>query len=470
VKQKDQSAAGRGDVRGLRFSIMGAARSGLAVAGLLVAKGGRVFLSERASRERFQEAAATLERIGVQYEFGGNTKRVLDTDILVLSPGVPSDAPLVNEALAAGIDVLSELEVASWFCRGPMVAVTGTNGKTTTTVLTGRMFYDVRRPTVIAGNIGTAFSQVVERTTPEGVAVLEVSSFQLDHIRWFRPKVAVILNITPDHLDRYDHSFEKYIAAKQRIFENQTDGDVLIYNAGDEVTRSAVEGHVSSGVRLLPFDLSSLLRASGTGFEGAYKEHGVLTITLSGEGHAIIPSTDISLRGEHNLANAMAASLAAMVMGVTPASIRATLKNFKGVEHRLEFVRQLDGVEYVNDSKATNVDSVWYALRSFEKPIIVLMGGRDKGNDYSRLVESVREHVKAIIAIGESSGRVVNAFTGVVPVTESSSMQDAVIAARERAVPGDVVLLSPACASFDWFSDYEHRGRVFKDAVMALSS
>ena len=468
MKQVQVPSERRGDVRGLRFSVLGGARSGLAVASLLASKGAHVFVSDKAAEELMQEAALTLKHLGIPFEFGGNSDRVLEADALVVSPGVPSEAPIVQKALAAGIEVLSELEVASWYCKAPMIAITGTNGKTTTTSLTARMFYDARQSAVVAGNIGTAFSEVVGQTTPDGVAVLEVSSFQLDHIRSFHPRVAMILNITPDHLDRYGHSLEKYIASKQRIFENQEDGDVLIYNADDEVTRSAVEGHARAGIRLLPFSLTPAGRALGG--DGATVDGGMLTVTLSGERHHVIPPGEISIRGEHNLANAMAATLAGMSRGVMPASIRATLKNFKGVEHRLEFVRQVDGVEYVNDSKATNVDSVWYALRSFTKPLIVLMGGRDKGNDYSRLIEPVREHVKSIVAIGESADKVFAAFASIVPVTSSSTMQDAIAAARDRAVPGDIVLLSPACASFDWFRDYEHRGRVFKEIVMALPS
>jgi UDP-N-acetylmuramoylalanine--D-glutamate ligase len=447
---------------GLRYSVLGGARSGLAVARLLARRGARVFLSDRAPAEKMHAAAAALDEAGVAHEFGVNSRRVLEADTVVVSPGVPSDAPLIREALEAGIGVASELAVASWFCPAPIVAITGTNGKTTTTVLAGRMFSDARRPSVVAGNIGTAFSEVVGTLAPDAVAVLEVSSFQLDFVRSFRPKVAAILNITPDHLDRYQHRFENYVAAKQRIFRNQGAGDVLIYNEDDDVTRSAVTGAVSPAVELLPFSVRRPLP------KGAFLSGGVLTVVTGGTRHDLIPAGEISIRGEHNLANAMAAALAAIVMGVPPASIRATLRNFKGVEHRLEFVRDLDGITYVNDSKATNVDSVWYALRSFDRPLVVLMGGRDKGNDYERLREPVKQNVRAIIAIGESAGKVRAAFSPVVPVESAASMNEAVDAARRLARAGDIVLLSPACASFDWFDNYEHRGRVFKDAVMSL--
>jgi UDP-N-acetylmuramoylalanine--D-glutamate ligase len=370
----------------------------------------------------------------------------------------------VKESIARGVEVVSELEVASWFCPGPIVAITGTNGKTTTTALTGRIFQDAKIRSVVAGNIGTAFSQVVTQMKDGDVAILEVSSFQLDHIRTFRPTVSVLLNITPDHLDRYDNRLDLYVASKQRVFENQGMGDTLIYNADDRASRGAVEGKAPSGVRRLAFSRAGRVDA------GAFVQDGALAVALDGSVSTVLPVQEISIRGAHNLENAMAAALAARAMDVSAASLRATLKNFKGVEHRLEFVRELDGVSYVNDSKATNVDAVWYALQSFTSPIVVLLGGRDKGNEYGRLTELVRRHVRAIVAIGESSDRVRAAFAGVVPLATAGSMEEAVAAARGMAKPGDVVLLSPACASFDWFQNYEHRGRVFKEIVMGLGS
>jgi UDP-N-acetylmuramoylalanine--D-glutamate ligase len=450
------------DVKGKRFSIIGGARSGIAVAKLLKSREAQVFLSDKSPTEKMQQAIEELRATGIQSEFGGNTGRVLDAEVVVLSPGVPSDLPLVKAALAKGLSVVSEVEVASWFSVSPVVAITGTNGKTTTTALTGRMFQDAKRPCVVGGNIGTAFSQLVGQVGSDGVAILEISSFQLDHIVTFRPRVAVWLNVTPDHLDRYEHSYEKYIASKCRVFENQGSGDVLICNADDETERTAVRKLLRSSVRKLEFSLTSSVR------EGAYIDNGFLTFRLEGVQSAVIRTEDISIPGRHNLYNAMAASLAARMMGISEASIRATLRNFKGVEHRLEFVGQIQGVTYVNDSKATNVDSVWYALQSFKAPIVLLLGGRDKGNDYSRLSELVRHNVKAIVAIGESADKVVKAFKSLVPIQVSTSMADAVHTAASLAGPGDVVLLSPACASFDWFENYEHRGRVFKQLVTEI--
>jgi len=452
-------------VRSKRFSILGAARSGLAVAALLRRHGAAVFVSDALPAGRLAAARQELEENGIPYEFGGNTRRVLEADIVVVSPGVPSDIPVIREAVGQGRTVVSELEVASWFCAAPMVAVTGTNGKTTTTSLLGRIAEDARREAIVAGNIGTAFSQSVEGITARGLAILEVSSFQLDHIASFRPAVAIILNITPDHLDRYGHSFEKYIAAKCRVFEFQQKGDTLIYNADDDVTRVAVERRKERAMSALPFSLRGL----SPGDDGAYVRDGLLCVRLHGKTGEIVPIGSISIRGEHNVYNAMAASLAATVLGISTPSLRATLKNFKGVEHRLEVVREVDGITYINDSKATNVDSVWYALRSFQQPIVVMLGGRDKGNDYSRLNDLVRRHVKAIVAIGESAAKVKDAFAGLVPVRTATTMDEAVRTASSLAARGDVVLLSPACASFDWFENYEHRGRVFKELVMGLA-
>jgi UDP-N-acetylmuramoylalanine--D-glutamate ligase len=450
------------EVRGKRYSVLGAARSGLAVSGLLVRQGASVFVSDSAPPERMARAQATLEELGIPCEFGGNSERVLDADVIVLSPGVPSSIPIVEKALHQSVRVVSELEVASWFCRGPILAITGTNGKTTTTTLAGRMLEDAGLKPIVAGNIGIALSEVVGEASEDRPVVLEVSSFQLDHCETFAPHVSILLNITPDHLDRYDHSFEKYIASKARIFEKQKSGDALVFNADDEITAAVVRRQAPAAVRLLPFGVHP------HGDEGAWVEEGMLMTSLEQRRRQVLPVSSMSLRGLHNHYNAMAAALSAQMMGVPTASIRATLKNFRGVEHRLEVVRELNGVTYVNDSKATNVDSVWYALQSFESPLIVLMGGRDKGNDYGRLQDLVRKHVQAIVAIGESASKVVTAFAGIVPVATATTMEEAVRVASRQAVPGNVVLLSPACASFDWFDNYEHRGRVFKTIVMAL--
>ncbi len=457
------------EVQHKKFSILGAAKSGIAVAKLLKSQGAEVFVSEKQSGENLGETKAELERLGVRYEFGGHSDQVLNADILVVSPGVPSDVPVVKKAKERGGKVFSELEVASWFCKAPIVAVTGSNGKTTTTTLLGRMFYDAqtgpfrsKKKYVVAGNIGDAFSNYVLELDQTSTAIVEVSSFQLDHIEKFHPKIAIILNITPDHLDRYERSLEKYVAAKCRIFENQTIGDFLIYNFDDEVTKAQVHKLAKSKVHTLPFSVREKFS------EGAFVENGKLMTAFNGKCQEIIAADQISIRGTHNIYNSMVATLAAQLTGIPVASIRATLKNFKGVEHRLEFVREVNGVKYVNDSKATNVHSVWYALLSFEEPIIALIGGRDKGNDYSMLFDVVKKKVKAIVAIGESAEKVEHEFHGKTKVIKAHSMEEAVKLASTLANSGDVVLLSPACASFDWFKNFEHRGEVFKELVNKL--
>ncbi len=468
VEQDETMVVGESDLRDAhavhskRVAVIGAARSGLAAAELLRHEGARVFVSDSGNEQSLAAARERLRALEIPFETGGHSGQVFDADLIVASPGVPSDAPVLREAVRRGVRVVSELEMASWFCRAPIIAVTGTNGKTTTTTLIGRMLHDDKRKHAVAGNIGTAFSAIVGSLDPSSLAVLEVSSFQLDGIETFRPHVAIILNITPDHLDRYDHDFEKYIASKCRVFEHQAAEDVLIYNHDDKVTRERVLPMASGRVRLLGF-------GRGEEFEeGAFLDHGVLTTLLGGVRSEIVPADQISIRGMHNLYNSMAAVLAARVVGVNPPSLRATLRNFKGVEHRLEFVREVNGVKYVNDSKATNVDSVWYALQSFGEPLVVLMGGRDKGNDYTSLLGLVKDHVRAIVAIGESAEKVLRSFSPVANVVVAHTMEEAVRTAASLAMAGDVVLLSPACASFDWFRNYEHRGEVFKEIVRSL--
>ena len=442
-----------------KVSVIGAVRSGVAVAKLLKSHDANVFVSDSAVADKLQSFILNLQSEKIEYEVGKHSNRVYECELMVISPGVPSNAPVVLEAQKRKIKVVSELEVSSWFCRAPIVAITGSNGKTTTTTLTGRILSDAKKKHVVAGNIGTAFSSVVMELAETDIAVLEVSSFQLDHIDKFRPKISVLLNITPDHMDRYDHSMERYAASKARVFKNQRADDVLIYNIDDEWTNKIIH---QAQCRKIGLSVQKKLT------EGAFIEDGKLITSIDGTRTEIIDISQIFIKGMHNLYNSMAAVLVGQLLGVDTTLIQSTLKTFEGVEHRLEFVRKLNEVSYYNDSKATNVDSVWFALQSFKEPIVLFLGGRDKGNDYSRLTELVRKQVKAIVAIGESADIVERSFKGTTVITKASSMEEAVNIARFLAQPGDVVLLSPACASFDWFKNYEHRGEVFKGLVNKL--
>lgn len=446
---------------GQRVSVIGAGRSGRAVATLLREHGLDVLVSERASLG--SDVVQSIEATGARVETGGHSQAVLDVDFLVTSPGVPESAEPIRNARQRGLPVYSEIEVASWYCEAPIVAVTGSNGKTTTTSLIGSIFHKAQRPVEVAGNIGLPFSAVVDRLDPDATAVLEISSFQLDTIEAFRPRVALLLNITPDHLDRYD-SFDHYVSSKLRIAENQGAGDTLIYGLDDPVLRSVLPGGVAGrGIRILTFSTDT------EPDEGAFLRDGLLVLRINSAEEPLMQAEELALRGQHNVRNALAAALAARVMEIRSDVIRESLMTFEGVPHRLEFVRELDGVRYVNDSKATNVNAVWYALESFRRPIVLIAGGRDKGNDYSEIADIVRSRVCALIGIGESGDRVVGALGPKVPFSRRVfTMEEAVELARAVASPGDVVLLSPACASFDMFENFEERGDTFRRLVNDL--
>ncbi|HET6567038.1 MAG TPA: UDP-N-acetylmuramoyl-L-alanine--D-glutamate ligase [Rhodothermales bacterium] len=450
------------EVEGKRITVVGAARSGLGAARLLSRAGATVFLTERG--ELGDAARILLNEAGVHHESGGHSARALDADFFVISPGVPSSSELVQAALAGGLSVFSEIEAASWFCRAPIIAITGSNGKTTTTSLTGYLYKNTGRSTLIAGNIGFPFSDIVWESKPEDVVVLEVSSFQLDHIDTFRPRVSVLLNITPDHLDRYDHDFDKYARSKFRIFENQKDDDVLIYNHDDAL----VQEHVGRFAERRPVKAWGFSQYEEVE-QGAFLRGDTIVLRTDGREDVLLRVDELALRGEHNVYNSMAAAVAGRALEASLDVVRESLSTFAGVPHRLEFVRELDGVRYVNDSKATNVDAVRYALGSFDEPIVLIAGGKDKGNDYGPIQRLVEERTRAVIAIGESSDKVMAELGRVAPRAErAASMEEAVRRARDLAEPGDVVLLSPACASFDMFNNYEHRGEVFKGIVQSL--
>ncbi|MFI5264810.1 MAG: UDP-N-acetylmuramoyl-L-alanine--D-glutamate ligase, partial [Candidatus Kapaibacterium sp.] len=393
--------------RGKRFTVLGAGKSGLASVRLLLKHRGKVFVSDSQKESKAVDAKKELDELGVAYEFGKNSHSVLEADMIVISPGVPVTIPILDLARSKNIPIIGEIELASQFAEAPIVAITGTNGKTTATTLTGEIFKDAGWNTIIAGNIGTAFADVVENAVGEkGVNILEVSSFQLDTIKEFRPKVSALLNITPDHLDRYKN-YEAYIQSKFRIAENQKGHDIFIYNHDDDVVRNFAE---TVNVRSFGFSITEMLK------QGAFLADDMMIVRLPREREEVISREKIGIPGPHNLMNAMAAVLIARSMGIEYESIRKTLVRFKGVEHRIEYVRELQGVKYYNDSKATNVDSVKYALQSFKEPIILIAGGKDKGNDYGAIKDLVKEHVKAIVTIGDGAKNIEKAFKGIVPL------------------------------------------------------
>ena len=444
------------------MTVLGAARSGTAAARLLRERGARVFLSD--NRTLSASLKNELLALDIEVEEGGHTKRTLAADFLVLSPGVPSTSPIPVEAGRLGIPCYSELEVASWFCEGSIVAITGSNGKTTTTLLTGHVFAHAGYETVVAGNVGIPLSACVDTTGPETIVVLEVSSFQLDHIDTFKPQVSVLLNITPDHLDRYEGKFSLYTQSKLRIAMNQTGNDVIIYNHDDTLVRDHIQPFVTTtGVRGIPFSTRESLA------EGASLSRDMLVLNLGDGVEQLLPTDVLAMRGPHNVQNAMAAAIAARVMDVKMDSLRESLSAFEGVPHRLEHVRKVDGVAYVNDSKATNVNAVWYAIQSFSSPLLLLAGGRDKGNNYEELRPLMSERVRTLIAFGESAPTIIRELgSSVDDAVAVETLEEATRAARTKAWPGDTVLLSPACASFDQFRNYEHRGDSFKALVKSF--
>lgn len=447
------------NLEGKNITVIGAFRSGIGAAKLIQKLGGVPFVSDSSDDEKVKNSVRLLEDLDIDFEFGKHSDKVFDCDLMVASPGVPLDSEVLTNAREKRIKIISEVELAYKFCKGTIVAITGTNGKTTTTSLCGHVFSSCGVNTFTAGNIGLAFSEVVLDVGQDDFAVLEVSSFQLDLIDMFKPKVAVILNISPDHLNRYDYDYQKYIKSKMRIFENHDETDFLILNRDSNVLMDSLNYHRSKDYY---FSLSS------KSTNGCFIKDGEVVFSDNDIEKFRCKISDINLRGEHNYSNAMAVICAAKIFDFENEKIIEGLRTFKGVEHRLEFVREIGGVKYINDSKATNVDSVWYALRSFDQPIYLILGGQDKGNDYNQIKDLVISKVKKIYAIGSSADKIFNFFHKDVKVEIKSSLDEVVAAANSEAKENDIVLLSPACASFDMFNDYEHRGKVFKDLVNGL--
>lgn len=442
-----------------RIVVLGGGESGVGTAILAKKKGFEVFLSDASKIKDYYREVLLLNQI--EFESGKHTESlILNADLVMKSPGIPNKVEIVKKIREKGIQVVSEIEFAYPYVKGKIIGITGSNGKTTTTMLTHHLLKAGGLHVGIAGNIGKSFAwQVADDSFTD--YVLELSSFQLDDIKDFRPDIAIITNISPDHLDRYDYAYEKYIEAKFRITLNQTAADYLIYDADDQATLDWMKNHTTKA-QCIPFSVKQKLS------EGGFLNEDKMEININ-EDKIIMETEAIALEGKHNLKNAMAAASVAKLMQIRKATIRESLTNFQGAEHRLEKVLKIQNVQYINDSKATNVNATFYALDSMTSPTVWIVGGVDKGNDYEELLPLVNEKVKAIICLGVDNLKIINAFGNVVDVmVEVDNMVDAVRTAQRIAERGDTVLLSPACASFDLFESYEDRGRQFKNAVQNL--
>jgi UDP-N-acetylmuramoylalanine--D-glutamate ligase len=419
-----------------------------------------VTASDARSSAQLGEIVDRLRQAGCALELGGHTNATfLAQDLVVPSPGVPATLPALVAARDAGIPIWSEIDLASRFLRGRLVAITGSNGKTTTTSLVAHILSGAGIPAIVAGNIGTPLISRVEDSTDRSVTVAEVSSFQLELIDSFRPDIAVLLNLTPDHLDRHA-SFEDYCRAKARLFRNQTERDFAVLNADDPV----VARHAPSRPRLCWFSRTRRVDA------GASLRDGRIVFNDQDGETALFDRSDIGLRGEHNVENVLAAASAAWLAGASPSAIAAGVRSFPGVEHRLEFVAEIGGVQFFNDSKATNVDAALKALGAFPRGLLVILGGKDKGSDYAPLIEPLRQRARLALLIGAAAEKIESHIGAAIPVVRAGTLDRALALAWERAQPGDTVLLAPACASFDQFENYEHRGRVFKQLVRTLDT
>ena len=446
------------DLSKSKVTVLGAGKSGLAAARLLRKNGSEVLVSEVKDRKSCGEIPGILNRENIPAEFGGHSDKIFKSDWWVVSPGIPVYSDCIQKALSRQIAVYSEIEVASWFCRSPIIAITGSNGKSTTTALTGHLIQTSGKPCIIAGNIGQPFSDVVDKTRSDGVTVLEVSSFQLELIHDFHPRVAMFLNLSPDHLDRHG-SLEVYSRMKARIYQNQTESDFTVYNGMDPMVVGLAEE--TRGIQIA-FGLECKTTHC------AYIDEGHFKLKVFDQYESIGSVQDLQIPGEHNVLNALAAVTAARLVKTEISMIEKGLKSFHGLPHRLEFIRNLDGVDWINDSKGTNVDSVWYALGSFNKPIILIAGGRDKDSNFTILKERIQQKVKAVILLGEAKDKIEKAFEGIQNIFQVSSLEESIKKARSLADSGDVIMLSPACASFDMFQNFEDRGDQFKKMVNAL--
>ena len=446
-------------VAGKNILVVGLARSGVAAAEFLAARGARVTVNDAKPESELKEAAA-LRAKGIEVIGGSHPRELFEkSDLIVVSPGVPLALEPFKLAKAAGVSIIGEVELAARFLRGRLVGITGSNGKTTTTTLVGELVKDAGLFTQVGGNIGTPLISLVETSRDDGFTVVELSSFQLEAVEQLHVNVALLLNITPDHLDRYD-SMEDYAAAKANIFRNQSSQDVAVLNADNDWAMR--EGEKSAAWRVCFSRLEEME-------EGIFlRGDEIIERSKSGE-RVLLTRADIHLPGDHNIENVMAALAAGLACGASPDSMRQTVRNFKGVEHRLEFVAEINGVKFFNDSKATNVDAAIKCLEAFAGGVIVILGGKDKGGDYAPLAPLVRERCEHVILIGAAADKIGAALENTKPLHRAATMPEAVELGLRLGRPSDIVLLAPACASFDMFDNYEHRGRVFKEAVRSLT-
>ncbi|MFZ9028796.1 MAG: UDP-N-acetylmuramoyl-L-alanine--D-glutamate ligase [Crocinitomicaceae bacterium] len=443
---------------GKHIAILGAGESGIGAAILAVQKGWTVFVSDFGTiPEKYKEV---LEEKGFEWEEGEHTEsRILTADLVVKSPGIPETAPLIKKLHEAGVKVVSEIEFAGYYTDAFKICITGSNGKTTTSMLTYHILKKAGLNVGLAGNVGDSFAKLVAEESYD-YYVLELSSFQLDGMYDFKAEVAILLNITPDHLDRYEYKMENYINSKFRIIQNQTADDWFIYNKDDKNITSWLDTG-SINAQQAPFSLTEKVE------QGGYLNEEQITINIKDQFTMSIH--ELALKGKHNVQNSLASGITSRILEIRKESIRESLSDFVNVEHRLEFVAKVHGIEFINDSKATNINSTWFALESMDRPTVWIVGGVDKGNDYTELMELVKDKVKAIICLGKDNKKIMDTFTGVVEnIVEASSALEAVAYGYRLAKKDETVLLSPACASFDLFENYEERGNEFKKAVRAL--
>jgi UDP-N-acetylmuramoylalanine--D-glutamate ligase len=446
----------------MKISILGAGESGTGAAVLAKKKGFEIFLSDNGKIA--PEYREVLKKFEIDFEEGGHTaEKVLDASEIIKSPGIPGTVPIVMEAVKRKIPVISEIEFAGRFTRAKKICITGSNGKTTTTMLIYRILKDAGLHAALAGNIGKSFAmQVVEAKHDFDYYVLEISSFQLDGMFEFKADIAILTNITPDHLDRYDNKFEHYINSKFRILQNMTDQDAFIYVEDDPVTKAEVKKRKVIPAKY-PVTLKNAPKEQGAWLEGNKM------IIKTNKNKFDMTIEELALQGKHNVYNSMAAAVTANLLAIRKESVKQSLSGFENLPHRLEYVANVHGITFINDSKATNINSTWYALEQMDAPTVWIAGGQDKGNDYSQLMSLVQQKVKAIVCLGKDNSKLHEAFGDVVnTMVDAASADEAVMLAYELAKKGDIVLLSPACASFDLFDNYQDRGDQFKNAVRAL--